>query len=262
MRFSEATAVRRVDDGLFDADLDAGWTIGPKLHGGYLLALITRAVTTACDPQTPDPVAVSAQFLHAPGPGPAQVRVEPIKLGRTAAVWRAVLAQSGRDALDVTVTTGRLVDDDEPLWSDPTTIPAEPGTDVIDPSTLLGGTVFTAMRQVDVRLETAGATFLRKETGPPKMRMWTRPLGEEPDLLFTLVACDISVPTPFNVGHVGWAPTVQLTALLRARPAPGWLGADIGTSSMRGGWFDEDAVITDSRGVIVCQTRQLALLPK
>jgi hypothetical protein len=54
---------------------------------------------------------------------------------------------------------------------------------------------------------------------------------------------------------------VQLTALLRAHPAPGWLRIEARTTSVAGDWFDEDATVVDSAGRLVCQARQLALSP-
>ena len=81
------------------------------------------------------------------------------------------------------------------------------------------------------------------------LRGWVRPLGEPTDVLFALLAGDILPPTVFNLGgRVGWAPTVQLTALLRARPAPGWLRMEAAVDDGRRPWFDEDATVVDSAG--------------
>ena len=94
------------------------------------------------------------------------------------------------------------------------------------------------------------------------LRCWVRPRGEPTDVLFALLAGDIMAPTVFNLGgRVGWAPTVQLTALLRARPAPGWLRIEARTTAVAGDWFDEDATVVDAAGRLVCQARQLALSP-
>jgi len=64
-----------------------------------------------------------------------------------------------------------------------------------------------------------------------------------------------------NLGRLGWAPTVQLTALLRGRPAPGWLRVQMSTSKVGATWFDGDATVIDANGALVCQARQLALAP-
>lgn len=104
------------------------------------------------------------------------------------------------------------------------------------------------------------------------MAGWVRPRGEEPDVLFALMSGDILPPTVFNLGgSLGWAPTVQLTALLRARPAPGWLRVEsrsgaVASPSAGGGvssaQFDEDVTVVDAHGRTVCQARQLALAPQ
>ncbi len=54
-------------------------------------------------------------------------------------------------------------------------------------------------------------------------------------------------------------PTVQLTAHLRSRPAPGWLRIQVESRAVHGMWFDSDATVVDSTGRLVCQARQLAL---
>jgi hypothetical protein len=67
------------------------------------------------------------------------------------------------------------------------------------------------------------------------------------------------MPVTFNLGRMGWSPTVQLTALLRSRPAPGWLRIQVDCRAVHGAWFDSDATVVDSTGRLVCQARQLAL---
>jgi hypothetical protein len=105
-------------------------------------------------------------------------------------------------------------------------------------------------------------SFLRGEPGQPVIRGWARPRGEPTDVLFAMLAGDVLPPTVFNLGgERGWAPTVQLTALLRAHPAPGWLRMESRASSVGGGWFDEDVTVLDAAGRLVCQARQLALAP-
>jgi hypothetical protein len=107
-----------------------------------------------------------------------------------------------------------------------------------------------------------GTEFLRKETADPVVRGWMRPRGEDPDPLFALLAGDALPPTVFNRGGGrGWAPTVQLTAMLRARPAPGWLALESRSQMIAGAWFDEDCTVRDATGRVVCQARQLALSP-
>ena len=56
----------------------------------------------------------------------------------------------------------------------------------------------------------------------PMIQIWARPRGAAPDVLFALMCGDLSAPVTFAVDRTGWAPTVQLTAYLRAlRPMAG-----------------------------------------
>jgi hypothetical protein len=64
----------------------------------------------------------------------------------------------------------------------------------------------------------------------------------------------------FNLEKLGWAPTVELTFLLRGVPAPGWLSFQAEATFVADGWFDENATVWDSTGRLVAQSQQLALL--
>ncbi|GAA5155402.1 thioesterase family protein [Pseudonocardia eucalypti] len=252
--------------GEYQADLDGQWDVGSgKLHGGYLLALVAKAAVTGLAADTDeslDPVAVSAEFLAAPDPGPARVRTQVLKRGRTVSVTRAELYQGDRLMLHSTVTAGKLLTGAEapaPVWAELPEQPAEPPADAIA-TTDLDRTVPLA-GACEVRLDRPTVGYLRRETGPPVIRGWARPHGEQPDVLFAVMASDILPPVLFNVSRPGWSPTVQLTALMRARPAPGWLRVITSSRQVAAGWFDEDCVILDATGTLICQSRQLALAP-
>ncbi len=91
--------------------------------------------------------------------------------------------------------------------------------------------------------------------------MWVRPKGAVPDVLFALLCGDVSAPVTYAVNRHGWAPTVQLTAYLRAIPADGWLRVICSCVQIGQDWFDEDHTVVDCEGRIVVQTRQLAMVP-
>lgn len=259
--FPVACAVRPLGNGSFASDLPLDWTVGSKPHGGYLLALLTRACMQVASGEgaVTDPVAVSAQFLNAPAVGPALVHTEVRKAGRTTTVVFAQLEQRGRSCVEAMVTLSRLPGD-RPAWVDLPDLPPEPPPHAIDLATLPSADVFRLSGPCEVRLDPAGAGFLEGRVGDPlRLRLWVRPRDDQPDPLFSLVAGDVSMPVTFNLGRFGWSPTVQLTALLRARPAPGWLRVQVESRAVHGQWFDEDAMVIDSAGRLVCQCRQLAL---
>jgi acyl-coenzyme A thioesterase PaaI-like protein len=265
--FSAALAHTRAGPGDYRAELGHDWLVGGgKVNGGLMLAVVTKAALAGLAEHTGaehsgveplDPLAVSAEFLRAPEPGPVRIHIEVVKTGRTASVVRATLSQHDRLALSATVTAGRIPTD-PPVWSELPAMPAEPPPDALqaaenDPRTP------PIARSSSIHIDPE--TIRPKDHRAPVIRGWVRPVGEPADVLFALFAGDALPPVLINIGLPGWAPTVQLTALLRAHPAPGWLRTEIRSRSVGGGWFDEDATVLDSRGRLVCQARQLALAP-
>lgn len=266
--FSAACQTRALGDGTFTAELPADWTVGNLPHGGFQLALLAKVAVQAVAgargpdlPETLDPLVVSAQFLRPPEIGPVLLRTDVRKLGRTVSVVAVTLEQRGRSCVEASVTVGELAD--EPvLWCDLPNLPAVPPEDALDVGAMPAASLVRVSRSCDVRLDPTSAGFLRgRTTDPLRLRLWARPRDEPPVPLFCLLAGDISMPVTVNLGRYGWSPTVQLTALLRARPAPGWLRIEVSCRTVHGQWFDEDATVIDSAGRLVCQARQLALIP-
>jgi acyl-coenzyme A thioesterase PaaI-like protein len=261
--FRAAIGLAEVGPGHFRAELGPRWTVGPKAHGGLLLVLLVRAglqhLGSVAPGAAPDPLAVAADFLRAPDTGPVDLHAEVLKQGRTVSVVAVRMSQGGRPVLAATVTAG-VLPADEPRWADLPDLAAEPPADAVDPGA--SDTVFGLASACDLRFDPATFAFARGEQAPPVLRGWARPRDEPVDVLFALLAGDILPPVVFNVaGRFGWAPTVQLTALLRARPADGWLRLQARSSVVAGAWFDEDVTVVDAAGRLVCQARQLALAP-
>ncbi len=96
------------------------------------------------------------------------------------------------------------------------------------------------------------------------MRGWFRLRDDEPiDTLALLLIVDAFPPTAFNARlPVAWTPTVELTAHVRGRPAPGWLRCVFTTRFVTGGFLEEDGEVWDDSGHLVAQSRQLALVPR
>lgn len=254
--FAAATAVRRsaTDETCFHADLDAGWSIAGKPNGGYLLAVLGRAAVTAAG--VPHPLAVSGHFLRPPEGGPAEIRTEVVKAGRTVSTVRATMWQGGRACLDSLVTAGELLDAEAGYAArTPPALPAPEDCRSRSDSPFR----VELLDHVDVRLDPATAPW-PEQTGVPLIQGWLRLRdGTAFDALSLAVAVDAMPPTVFHLGHIGWAPTVELTYLLRGLPAPGWATFRAEATLLAGGWFDEDVQVWDSTGRLVAQARQLAL---
>ncbi|BBZ35424.1 thioesterase family protein [Mycolicibacterium confluentis] len=269
--FTRAMALHRVEDGsesgdpVFAGELNLHWTIGPKVHGGVMLALCAKAARLALGGDGPEqPVAVSASFLTAPDPGSVRLVTAIRKRGRRVSLVDVELTQGDRVAVRASVTLAHPEHDappllavgtahaDMPVEPPPEFGPIEPGHPLAEINHLAAG--------CDIRPDMSGLRTVA-DGQSPKTRIWVRPRHDDLDVLFALMCGDISMPVTFAVGRTGWAPTVQLTAYLRGVPADGWLRIVASTMQIGQDWFDEDHVVVDSTGRIVVQTRQLALVP-
>ncbi|MDV3263477.1 thioesterase family protein [Mycobacterium avium] len=273
--FTTAMTLREAGSGVYDGELDKRWTIGPKVHGGAMLALCANAARTACagGPESAQqPVAVSASFLWAPDPGPMRLVTSIRKRGRRISVVDVELTQGERTAVHAVVNLGEpehfpadgSAASAKPLLSAnpvPALMPPEPPDDIepIGPGHPLAGLVHLG-EGCDVR--PVLSTMQPSADGrPPVIQMWARPRGVAPDALFALMCGDLSAPVTFAVDRTGWAPTIQLTAFLRGLPADGWLRTIATCTEIGHDWFDEDHTVVDSLGRLVVQARQLALVP-
>lgn len=262
--FPEASAVRRVAAGRYEAELDPLWSIGTKPNGGYLLAILTRAALDAAGPAHPQPTAVSAHYLAAPPAGPAQVQVERLRVGRSAAQLRASLHAGGQHCVEALVTCGQLPPAGPPRWNSvpPVELPAEelcvpmPGDDPRFPVPLL--------QVLSERLDPACTGFAtgRPGSGRGEMRGWVRLAdGTEPDPLSLLVAADCLPPATFDLDlRSSWVPTLELTVYLRALPAPGPLRVRLKVRLITDARVDEECDVWDSTGALVATGHQLAAL--
>ncbi len=195
------------------------------------------------------------------GPGPADLAVASLRAGRSLSTWRVTLAQAGRPCLEALVTAGRLDQGAEPAWraAGPPGLPP-PGACVRGRPELPGGVRVPILEHLDVRLDPATAGWAAgRPAGRLEMRGWLRfQDGRPPDPLALLQVVDALPPTSFELGIASWAPTVELTAYVRHRPAAGWLRCMVRGRLLEGGWFDEEAEVWDEEDALVAQSRQLA----
>ena len=233
--------------------LDPSWSIGGKPHGGYVLARIVEQVLT---PDHPHPLAVSAQYARSPDASrPVEVVVERTRTGRRIATTRARLSQDGDACVDVLVSAGTLARGDV-RWTDGDTGPVlAPVEQCLAAEADRGGSGRVGhLEHVDLRLDLSsydvpGAT----------VRAWLQRADAAPaGVLDLLVFADALPPVTFGLGMTGWAPTVELTVLLRSLPEPGWIRAVQRAHLLHDGWLDEDCELWDGAGRLVVQARQLA----
>ncbi|MEU3600620.1 thioesterase family protein [Streptomyces sp. NPDC006798] len=268
--FDRDTAVVPRGSGVYDTHLSPGWTILHAVNGGYLLGTVGRALGDALP--HPDPFTLSGHFVSACTPGPAVIRTQTVRTGRTLSTGQASLYQIDEDGREVErirvlATYGELdaLTDEVRTSATPPAVPPyercvgpadAPGLDLARTWAILG--------RLNIRLDpdTVGWA-LGAPSGKGEVRGWfTLADGRDADPLSLLMTVDCFPPTSFDLGLKGWTPTVELTAHIRCRPAPGPLRVAIATRNLAGGFLEEDAEIWDSRDRLVAQSRQLAKVPR
>ena len=256
--------------GLYDGELGAGWQIGGGVNGGLLLAVAGHALKLE-HPGHPDPMSISGYYLSASRPGPATVSTEVIRRGRSLSTGTASLTQTGDDGLpverlrvlasygDLAAAEGKVHTSAEPPQLPPPDqcIGMEHAPkQLIEQAALL--------ERFDLRLDPSTVGWaLGQPSKRGRIQGWFRLAdGRDPDPLLLLLVADALPPVTFDLGLPGWAPTIELTVHLRARPVPGWLRVSHATRNLAGGYFEEDAEVWDESGRLVAQSRQLARAPR
>ena len=263
--FDVDTTVTPAGEDRYAAQLAPGWKVGGGLNGGYQLAVLGTAISTHLADK-PDPVAVSAYFLSAAEAGPATIDVEVKRAGGRMSTVAAELKQGDATRLSVLATYSdldRFDGDVRTTATEPDLPPLEECVGRADvPSYVLE--MAPLMSRFDMRFPREQAGWTTGEpSGVGRFQAWFRLEGErEPDPLALLLVLDALPPVTFDLGLMGWAPTIELSAHVRAKPAPGWLKVQHHTRNLAGGMFEEDCEVWDSTGRLVAQSRQLALAPR
>ena len=94
--FDTDTAVERVGPGRFTASIDRKWWIVRGPNGGYVAAILQRAMTAAVDDDRRSARSLTVHFLEPPEPGLVDVHVGIERQGRSLTSTSARLVQGGR----------------------------------------------------------------------------------------------------------------------------------------------------------------------
>jgi Thioesterase-like superfamily len=258
--FDDVTALVEDGPGRFHAHVDPGWTIGGKPNGGYLLATLARAagsITTQ-----PHAIAASAHYLHAPQPGPVAIETELLRAGRSASQVRARMSQNGEPCVEALLTTAWLDPTAAPYWQAGLPPAGDTSYDESIPLAPQGadGDTVAIMEQIDVRIDPASSAFLTgKPSGCGELRGWLGLKGcERFDPASLIFAVDAFPPATFDIEFAGWVPTLELTAYIRALPAPGPVRVLQRAELIDAQRVNEACYVWDRTGRLVAQGTQLA----
>lgn len=272
-RFERDSAVTPRGHGVYDAVIDEGWFVidGAAPNGGYVTAIAARAMAAASN--RPDPITITAHFLQPPQPGGVQVVTEIVREGGRHSTVAADVRQDGVSLTRVLATFGDLS-----RASGPTVVTLDPPQ--LPPIEECVATVEAATQAHDRGEAPPPAEILQRceHRQPAEYLGWTRdaslgiavnggyirwPDTPTVDPFGLLVIADCYPPAVFNLGShipVGWAPTIELTVQIRARPVAGWLRTQFTTQAVTNGYLEEDGQIWDADGNLVALSRQTAML--
>jgi acyl-CoA thioesterase len=251
--FVQDTAVSPRADGAFDCRIAEDWWVVAGPNGGYLAAIVVRALEAVAGASSRPLRTLTVHYLRAPVAGPARVQVQVERAGRTVTFARARLLQDERTCA---LALGVLADSREGLELEHAAAPSVPPPEKIstttnrpDPPPVAHQLHFRpALKGSDGRALTGGWLRLRRDA----------PL----DAALLVALCDFWLPAVFTVADKRIAvPTIELTVHLRARvPLAGdWVLGRFATRTARDGLLEEDGELWSRDGVLLAQSRQLAL---
>jgi hypothetical protein len=254
--FEEDTAVERAGADLFIANITDRWSIGGRPNGGYLMGTILRALSHRLT--HPDPLTSTGHFLSPAEPGPAEIKVNVIKEGRSLSTAQAVLTQNGRDRLVALATFGVL--EDGGITKVAENAPVH-GDDMV--SSIGRPVLFPIVERFELEMppeqSRAAAGQPDHTEGPAEFVGRIRFADGMPasPLAFPLLV-DAFPPTVYRLGLIAWTPTLELTVHTRGRPVPGPLTLRVRSRYLINGIVEEDGELWDQTGALVGQSRQLA----
>jgi acyl-CoA thioesterase len=265
-RFDRDTAVTQIGPGRFQGSIDTGWWIINGPNGGYIAAILLRALLAEVADAQRAPRSLTIHYLRPPAEGPIDIHTVTERAGRTLTTASARMFQGDKlmaIALGAFALSRRgfeFVDLTMPVLPPPETCPRIRDT---SPNAVELQNRYDSRRCLG---EPFGSGASHALVGG-----WIR--LEEPrvvDALAVAAFTDSFPPAVFTrVGpgdSVGPVPTIDLTihfraALPLANAAPTDRCAVVFTSKVgREGFLEEDSEVWSESGVLLAQSRQLALV--
>jgi len=251
--FELDTAVRPRGDGSFDCDIAEDWWVVAGPNGGYLAAIVTRALLAAAGGASRPLRSLTVHYLRAPSAGPARVEVQMERQGRTVSFAGARLMQDERPCA---VALAVLADGRKGIELEHAGAPEVAPPEEVD-AIGAGPQPPPVAEQLHFRPTLTGDGE-RALTGG-----WMRLRRDAPlDAALLVALCDFWLPAVFTVTSQPIAvPTLELTVHVRA-PAPmqsDWVLGRFATRTARDGLLEEEGELWSRHGLLLAQSRQLAL---
>lgn len=259
--FDADTAVEALGEGAYSGSIVADWFAPPGPNGGFIAALILRAIRAEIDDPARLPRSLTLHYLRPPAAGETRIDVTVERSGRSASTCTARMSQAGK------VTTLAMCVLSHPYegvrdWApEPPRVP--PPEEVPELTLEVNGKAPPIFRRLETHVLFGPPPFTSGDeavTGG-----WLRARGEQrltPELIALYM--DAWWPPPFGLlDSPAMAPTLELTIHFRAQPpdpADAMALARFEAVASIDGIFDEQGELWSRNGTLLAQSRQLALL--
>jgi acyl-CoA thioesterase len=260
--FDADTTVRALGGGRYAAEASTRWNAPNGPNGGYLAAIVLRALTAEVDDPARAPRSLTLHYLRPPADGRLDLAVTVERAGRNVTSLSARAEQDGRLCVLALAAFARELPSALDYAGAMPVVPAPEEASIVVP----GPGAPAISHRLEVRPVVGGIPF--SGAGEALSGGWMRLADPRPlDAAVAALLCDGWLPSPFTrLTAPSPAPTLDLTIHFRERlPLPDADPADpvlgifrSGTSAH--GFFEEDGELWSRDGVLLAQSRQLALL--
>jgi acyl-CoA thioesterase len=264
-RFERDTTVNRRDDAVFLATVDPAWFVARGPNGGYLAAIVLRALTERVGDATRAPRSLTVHFASPPHAGTITIVTHLERVGRSLTSCTARISQDDRlVALAVAAFSSPRPG---PEFCD--LVPP----DVLPPERLTAQPPPPEAPPIAHRWDTRWAIGRRPIPGTPPDREavaggWIRLEEPQPlDAPAIAAVTDGWLPPVFGrTDEPLVVPTIDLTVHFRSAlphtgiPPDGFVLAVFRTSVAAEGFLDEDGEVWAPDGTLLAQSRQLAAI--
>ena len=270
-RFQEALKLNSDDNNKFIVNPDVNYFVGNTPHGGYLMALMHKALTNVLPHSTA--ISSSVQYLDRIEAKPFELEVEIFKTSRGSSSGIVKLKQDNKICTTFTGTCSDFehmkgYDDlQKPL---PNIFNDHDKKDYVKMNydKISKGFTPAFIQQLECSIHPDHAWWnresdLNNKDNDARCSAFLEMKGGTPDQFCLSFYSDILPPVVCNkFGSLGWIPTITLTTHIRKIPLTSILYADFRASDINKGYFEQDCNIWDLDGNLVASSRQLTRILK
>ena len=265
-RFDRDTAVTPLGEGRFEARMDPGWWIVRGPNGGYIGAVLVRALEAAIGDPERQLRSITIHYLRPPAEGPVAIETTVERAGRSLSTLSARMWQDGKlQAIALAAFSSRREAGELRHAVMPEVLPPER----LDPRDSLS--VIPIHDRYEQRVALGPVVAKGEQTREASTGGWIRLTEPRPlDAALLVAYADGWPPAVFATHELerpgGGVPTVDLTVHVRADLAQLRLAPDdfafvhFRTRQVSEGFLEEDGEIWSRDGVLLAQARQLGVL--